>query len=194
MSHLKELQLLCIQFVLYVKYVLHFHIIIIIIIMSSSLATDLFFVVLLLDQLWSPLLRLQFPDCSTFVIMCDVARIAIICSESIECFPGMASKCFLKPLVTNLVTPIITGIISNFRFHIHCISIHKLLYFSLFLLPFAWRFCLKVLPHPSTCMFYHLSLPLRCGCRHCHHHHHYYYYYYYYYYYKFWSVELCNNW
>jgi hypothetical protein len=30
------------------------------------------------------------------------------------------------------VAPIITGIIVHFRFHIRCISIHKLLYFNLF--------------------------------------------------------------
>jgi hypothetical protein len=30
------------------------------------------------------------------------------------------------------VAPIITGIIVHFRFHIRCISVHKLLYFNLF--------------------------------------------------------------
>ena len=56
--------------------------------------------------------------------MCDVPRIAVFCSESIECFPGIVSKFFLKLLVTIPVAPIITGIIiavvvvvrSNFRF------------------------------------------------------------------------------
>ena len=32
--------------------------------------------------------------------MCDVPSIAVFCSESIECFPGTASKFFLKLLVT----------------------------------------------------------------------------------------------
>ena len=43
--------------------------------------------------------------------MCDVPSIAVFCSESIECFPGKASKFFLKLLVTIPVAPIITGTI-----------------------------------------------------------------------------------
>ena len=39
--------------------------------------------------------------------MCDVPSIAVFCSESIECFPGTASKFFLKLLVTIPVAPII---------------------------------------------------------------------------------------
>ena len=66
--------------------------------------------------------------------MCDVPSIAVFCSESIECFPGTASKFFFKLLVTIPVAPIITGTIVHFRFHIRCISIHKLLYFNLLLL------------------------------------------------------------
>ena len=66
--------------------------------------------------------------------MCDVPSIAVFCSESIECFPGTASKFFLKLLVTIPVAPIITGKIVHFRFHIRCISIHKLLYFNFFII------------------------------------------------------------
>ena len=44
--------------------------------------------------------------------MCDVPSIAVFCSESIECFPGTASKFFIKLLVTIPVAPIITGIVS----------------------------------------------------------------------------------
>ena len=73
----------------------------------------------------------QASHCSTFRIMCDVPSIAVFCNESIECFPGRASKFFLKLLVTIPVAPIIIGIIVHFRFHIRCISIHKLLYFNL---------------------------------------------------------------
>jgi hypothetical protein len=61
----------------------------------------------------------------------------------------MASKFFLTQIVTIPMAPIITGIIKHFMFHICCISIHKLLYFSLFLLPFARHFCLRVLLHLS---------------------------------------------
>ena len=66
--------------------------------------------------------------------MCYVPSIAVFCSESIERFPGTASKFFLKLLVTIPVAPIITGIIAHFRFHMRYISIHKLLYFNFSLL------------------------------------------------------------
>jgi len=55
--------------------------------------------------------------------MCDVPSIAVFCSESIESFPGIVSKCFFKFLVTIPVAPVITGTIVHFRFHIRCISI-----------------------------------------------------------------------
>ena len=107
-----------------------------------SLVTVLFFLVLLLNQGWSPPLRLQASHCSAFRIMCYVAIIAVFCSESIECFPGTASKFFLKLLVTIPVAPIITGIIVHFRFHIRCISTHKLFYFNFF----SASFCTTFLP------------------------------------------------
>jgi hypothetical protein len=43
--------------------------------------------------------------------MSDVASTAVFCSESIECFPGIASKFFLKLLVTIPVAPNIIIII-----------------------------------------------------------------------------------
>jgi len=48
-----------------------------------SLVTGLFFMVILLNQRWSPPLRLQASYCSTFRIMCDVPSIAVFCSEFI---------------------------------------------------------------------------------------------------------------
>jgi hypothetical protein len=59
-----------------------------------------------LNHRWSPPLRLQVSDCSTVRIMCDVPSTVVFCSESIECFPGMASKFFLKRFVTSPMTPI----------------------------------------------------------------------------------------
>src|SRR5215475_4146989 len=82
----------------------------------------------------------QASHCSTFRIMCDVPSIAVSCSESIECFPRTASKFFLKLLVTIPVAPIITGITVHFRFHIRCISMHKLLYFNFFSASFCTTF------------------------------------------------------
>jgi hypothetical protein len=69
--------------------------IIIIIIIIMFLVTGLFFPVILLNQQWSPPLRLQASHCSTFRIMCDVPGTAVFCSESNECFPGTASRFFL---------------------------------------------------------------------------------------------------
>ena len=104
-----------------------------------SLVTDLFILVLLLNQRRSPLLRLQASHCSTFRIMCNVPSIAVFCSESIQRFPGTVSKFFFKLLVTIPVAPIITGTIVHFRFHIRCISIHKL-YFNFFSASFCTTF------------------------------------------------------
>jgi len=72
--------------------------------------------------------------------MCDVPSTAVICSEYIECFPGTASKFFLKLLVTIPVALIITGTTVHFRFHIRCISIHKRLYFNFFSASFCTTF------------------------------------------------------
>ena len=69
--------------------------------------------------------------------MSDVPSTAVSYSESIECFPGIISKYFLKHFVAILVAPITTGVIIHFRFHIRCISIHKLSYFRLLLLLFG---------------------------------------------------------
>ena len=105
----------------------HYHCVAVVIVVVVTSVTGLFFLVLLLNQQWSPLLMLQVSDYSTVHIMCHVPSVFVFCSESIECFPGTASKFFLKHFVTNLMAPVITGIILHFWFHIHCISIHKLL-------------------------------------------------------------------
>ena len=81
--------------------------------------------------------------------MCAVPSIAVFCSESTECFPGTASKFFLKLLVTIPVAPIITGTIVHFRFHIRCISIYKLLYFNFF-----FRFLLHNISVCGCCHIY----------------------------------------
>ena len=112
---------------------------------SSSLlclVTYLFsLVLLLLNQRWSPPQKLQVSHCSIFHIMCGVPSIAVFCSESIECFPGMTFKIFLKPFVTIVVAPVITGVIIHSTFHIHYIAlcINSCILAS-FLLPFAWHF------------------------------------------------------
>jgi len=45
--------------------------------------------------------------------MCDVPSIAVFCSESVECFPGTASKFFLKTLSTVQLAAVITGAIDG---------------------------------------------------------------------------------
>ena len=87
-----------------------------------SLVTGLSFIVLLLNQRRSPPPRVQVSDCNTSRIMCDVQSTANFCSESTECFPGMASKYSSKPFVTT-ATP--TTINTNTRSHLifrwwHC--------------------------------------------------------------------------
>ena len=52
----------------------------------------------------------------------------------------MASKCFSKAFVTIPVAPVTTDIFTHFIFHISCISIHKLLYFSFFSTSFCMTF------------------------------------------------------
>ena len=101
-------------------------------IMMMSLDTGLFFLVLLLNHWWSPLLRVQVSDSSTSDIVCHFPSIAVFCSVSIECLLGMAFKFYFKPFVTTLVAAVVTGIIIHFMFHIHCTSVHQLLYFNFY--------------------------------------------------------------
>ena len=72
--------------------------------------------------------------------MCDVPRIAVICSECNDCFPVMVSKFFLQPFVTMPAAPFITGIILHFMSHVRSVSILKLLYFSFFSFSFCTTF------------------------------------------------------
>ena len=92
-------------------------VVVVVVVIIIYLVTGLFFLVILLNQQWSPPLRLQASHSSTFRIMCDVPSIAVFCSESIECFPGTASRFFLKLVVTIPEAPIITGIIVHYYYY-----------------------------------------------------------------------------
>ena len=93
--------------------------------------------------------------------MCDVPSTAVLCSESIECFPGTASKFFLKILVTIPVAPIIIGITVHFRFHIRCIFINKLLYFNFFSASFCTIFlCIIIIIIIINIIIIILQLPI----------------------------------
>ena len=112
----------------FVPYIIIIIIIIIIMLLLLSVVTALFSpVLLLLNQRRSPPLNLQISNCSIFRVMCYVPSIAVFCSESIECFPGVASTFFPKPFFTIPVAPIITGIVLHFRFHVLFIYAQKLL-------------------------------------------------------------------
>ena len=91
-----------------------------------SLVTGLFCLVLHSNQRWSPPLRLQASHCSTFRIMCDVPSIAVFCCESIECFPGTASRFFFRLLVTIPVAPIITDYYYYYYIFWVCVYIRAL--------------------------------------------------------------------
>jgi len=102
-------------------------IIFIIIIISAFLPTGIFSrVLLLLIQRRSPPLSLQFSNCSTFNVLCDVLSTVVFCRESIECFPGVVCKFHFKLSVTNPLTPIITCLITYFTFDL-CLNILLLL-------------------------------------------------------------------
>ena len=99
-----------------------------------------FFPVLLLNQRWSPPLRLQASRCSTFRIMCDVPSIAVFCSESIECFPGtlllLSSSsslllfCWLYDTYLCCYTCIVTNTLLMFRCQIpRCAQINRHIYY-----------------------------------------------------------------
>jgi hypothetical protein len=74
--------------------------------------------------------------CSTFCVICDVPSIAVFCRESIESFPGIASKFFRKLLVTIPVAPFITGIV------VHIIVIIIIIMFLLCIRISLWNPCL----------------------------------------------------
>jgi hypothetical protein len=96
--------------------------------------------------------------------MCDIPSTAVFISESIEGFNGIASKFFLKPFVTFPVAQFITGTFLHFKFHIHCISIHKLLYFSLFSAFFCTTFLTAgIATSNSMYIFYFLFLVFISG-------------------------------
>ena len=114
--------------------------VIITIIIIMPLVTGPFFLVLFLNQRWTPSLRFQVSHCSTFRSMCDVPSIAVFCKKSIECVPGIACRFFCKLCVTIPVAPIITGMIVHFRFRIRSISMPNLLYLSFFSTSFCTTF------------------------------------------------------
>ena len=103
-------------------------------------------------------------DCSNFHIMCDVPSTAVFYSKSVECFSCMSSKFFLKPFVTMLVAPILTGIIIPFIFHICLISVHKLLYCSFFSASFYVTFLSTAISTSTSMHVFSFSfLIIICG-------------------------------
>jgi amino acid permease len=58
--------------------------------------------------------------------MCDGPSIAVCCSESIECFPGIASKYILKLFLTIPMDSITTGMILRLWFRVVVIIISSI--------------------------------------------------------------------
>ena len=83
--------------------------------------------------------------------MCDVPCIAVFCSESIECFPAVFSKFFFKLLFQGLQLLLVQSYISGSTFVASLYTISCIL--TSVQLLFAQRFCLRVLPHLSVCIF-----------------------------------------
>jgi len=65
-------------------------------------------------------------------VLCVMFQVVLLCSESVECFLGMASKFFLNFFVTLPVMSVIIGMIMHFMFNIRCIYVDKLVHFSFF--------------------------------------------------------------
>ena len=94
--------------------------------------------------------------------MCDVPSLAVFCTESLEHFPGMASEFFFQTLVTIPVASV-TGIVVHCVFHIHCITIHKLLYFLFFSAPFCMTFLSAGTATSFSVHIFSLFLVILCG-------------------------------
>jgi hypothetical protein len=76
-----------------------------------------------------------------YYVCCSKYSLDVFCIESIECFPGIASRFFLELFVTISMAPVMTCITAHFRFHFRCISIPKLVYFNFY----SAFFCKKLL-------------------------------------------------
>jgi hypothetical protein len=90
--------------------------------------------------------------------MCVVPSTAVFCSESIKCFPGVASKFFLKTFVTIPVAPVITGIPYISGPTVDVSLYIKSCILAYFPLPFARHFSLQVATSISTHVFSFLFL------------------------------------
>jgi hypothetical protein len=73
--------------------------------------------------------------------MCDVPSTAVCCSKSVECFPGMASKFFLKPLllllllllllvVVVLVLVVVVVVVVYAHIYNNCVATSHILFIS----------------------------------------------------------------
>ena len=98
------------------------------------------------DSPLDPPLRLQVSDCSTFLVMCEVPSVAVVCSESIECFLVWFPKFFFNTFVALSVAPLITDIIVHFASQIIlCCSDFCVSFFVTFLPAFIVNFIICIL-------------------------------------------------
>jgi hypothetical protein len=90
-----------------------------------------FSLVLLLSQWWTPPLRLQVSDFSTFLMMCNVTSKAVFLEELVSVVRYWFHT-FLKHLLTMPVAPSIKVMTTYFMFHIRWNSISRCLHFNLY--------------------------------------------------------------
>jgi hypothetical protein len=83
-----------------------------------------------------------FPNTAVLSILCVMFQAGLSLCWICWLLTGMASKMYFKPYATVLVASVITSILIHFMFHICCICVHKLLYFSFF----SASFCVTFLP------------------------------------------------
>jgi hypothetical protein len=103
--------------------------------------------VLLLNQRRSPPLWVQVSACSTLGVTCDAQSIVAFCCESIECFPGTASKFFFKLFFLLFRWPQLLPMYT----YIGYMPVHKLLYYI-----FVSAFLCVIFP--STGIFTSISM------------------------------------
>jgi len=65
--------------------------------------TERFFLILLLNQRWTPLLRLQFWNCSIYPIICGVLCIDVVGRDLLKIFLVWLQIFFLKPILLLLL-------------------------------------------------------------------------------------------
>ena len=134
-----------------------------------SLVTGLFFLLLLLNQRWSPPLRLQVAHCSTFRIVCDIIIIIII-DMNVSCHRPFLPGTSLEPAVIPTAQAS-SFTLQYFPYYVWCYYYYYYYFYFFFLLavqPFIFRFLCSdsICVSPNLCKIYNRNLSTAWrGCR-----------------------------